>query len=146
MPFRRYWTAVSLLVAVPLASMGPGCTVSLPRAPTLPSQDAAFEQADLTPPGMPDDAPAAAQLYPGDVVTIRLISETTEDYEGLVVDERGVLHVPLAGDVPVTGVDLTEAEQRVEQAMRQYDRAARASLVLGEARGHRASVLGAVAE
>lgn len=129
-----------------LASVGPGCTPNLPRAPTLPTDDRAFQRADLSPPGMDDDAPAAMQLYPGDVVTVRMISEETEEHEGLVVDERGVLHVPLAGDVPVTGVDLTEAEQRVEAALRQYDRAVRTSLVLGEPEGHRASVIGAVSE
>lgn len=112
----------------------------------MPAEDARFERADVTPPGVADDAPAAMQLYPGDVVTLRVISMETEEHEGLVVDERGVLHLPLAGDVPVTGVPLSEAEERVEEAMHRFDRTARTSLVLEEGGGHLASVLGAVEE
>ncbi|UJR80260.1 SLBB domain-containing protein [Sandaracinus amylolyticus] len=144
-PFRRHWNLFSCVLTAAIAgSLGPGCSPNLPRTPTTPSEDARFQRADLTPPGMADDAAAAMQLYPGDVVTLRLISTETEEYEGLVVDERGVLHIPLAGDVPVGGLDLTDAERRVEEAMRQFDRTSRVSLVVSEPSGHFASVLGAV--
>lgn len=144
-PFRWHWKLMSsVLVAALAGSLGPGCTPNLPRAPTLPSESEGFEQADLTPPGMEDDAPAAMQLYPGDVVMLRLIAAETEEYEGLIVDERGVLHIPLAGDVEIGGLSLTEAEARVEEAFRQFDRTSRVSLVISEPLGHQASVLGAV--
>lgn len=144
-PFRWHWKLTSGIVLAALAgSLGPGCTPNLPRAPTLPSEGAAFEQADLTPPGMEDDTPSPMQLYPGDVISLRLIAAETEEYTGLVVDERGVLHIPLAGDVEIGGLSLTEAERRVEDAMRQFDRTSRVSLVLAEPLGHQASVLGAV--
>lgn len=145
-PFRRHWLAVYIPFALALVYGGAACGPNLPRAPTHPHQDSSFARADVTPPGVSDDAPLAMQLYPGDVVTLRLISAETEDHDGIVVDERGMLHVPLAGDVPVTGVDLTGAEQRVETALRQYDRTVRVALVLAEPEGHRASVIGAVAE
>lgn len=145
-PFRRHWNLCSCVLAAVLAgSLGPGCSPNLPRTPTVPTDEGSFQRADLSQPGMDDDAFAALQLYPGDVVTLRLISTDTEEYEGLVVDERGVIHIPLAGDVPVGGLDLTEAEQRVEQSIRQYDRTSRVSLVVSEPNGHQASVLGAVA-
>lgn len=128
------------------AGAGAGCTPNLPRAPTLPSEDPDFAQADVTPEGMEDDPPAPLQLYPGDVITLLLITTETEEFEGLVVDERGMLHVPLAGDVAVGDTDITTAEQRVEEALSQYVQDARASLVVEEPDGHLATVVGAVAE
>lgn len=125
---------------------GPGCSPNLPRTPTLPSDDRDFAQADLTPEGMADDPPSAMQLYPGDTITLRLMAAETEEYEGLVVDERGMLHVPLAGDVPVSGTDITEAEQRVEQALQQYVRGSRVSLILADPTGHLATAVGALEE
>jgi polysaccharide export outer membrane protein len=133
-----------LAVAVP-GVLGPACTPNFPRTPTLPSADPNFAQEDLSPPGMDDDPPQAMQLYPGDVITLRMISAETDEHSGLVIDERGMLHVPLAGDVEVGGMDITAAESRVETALRQYDRTVRAALVIEEGEGHRATVVGAVA-
>lgn len=141
-PFATLIAGLAALGATPAA----GCSPSLPRTPTLPSDDRDFAQEDLTPEGMDDDPPSAMQLYPGDIVTLRLMAAEIEEYEGLVVDERGMLHVPLAGDVPVSGTGITEAEQRVEQALQSYVRGSRASLVLTEPGGHLATVVGAIAE
>jgi polysaccharide export outer membrane protein len=133
-------------LAASLSLLAPACGPNLPRAPTLPTEDSRFEAADLEPEGMDEDPAAPMQLYPGDVVTLRLISVETEEHEGLAVDERGMLHVPLAGDVQVGGMGLTEAEEHVEQAMHRFDRAVRVSLVVEEPTGHLATVVGAVAE
>ncbi len=85
-------------------------------------------------------------LAPGDIVTIRKIAaEPTED-TGLVVDEKGNLHVPLAGDVKVAGLSLTEAEKAVEKAVQRFDRVARISLVLQTPTGQMATVVGAVTQ
>lgn len=134
--------AVSALAAI----VGPGCTPNLPRTPTLPTEDPDFAQEDLTPEGMADDPAAAMQLYPGDVITLRVMSDETEEYEGLVVDERGMLHLPLAGDVPVSGMDITAAEARVDEALSRFMHGSRASLIVAEPGGHLATVVGAVAE
>lgn len=125
-----------------------GCTPTFARAPTTPTaEDLAFgPPEDLVPSGVREDPPVELRLYPGDLVELRLTSAETEEVPGLVVDERGVLHVPLGGDVDVRDVGLSEAERRVEAAMQQYDRTVRVSLVLSEPLGHQASVIGAVAE
>jgi polysaccharide export outer membrane protein len=137
-----------------------GCGPKLPRTPTLPgpadtgtgdesdgstASDAGFVAHAPLLPGLDADPAQELQLEPGDVVTLHVLSQESTTYEDLVVDARGVLHVPLAGDVVVAGGGLTDAERRVEEALRAYDRAARASLVLTGPEGHRASVLGAVA-
>ncbi|MBN8614723.1 MAG: SLBB domain-containing protein [Deltaproteobacteria bacterium] len=123
------------------------CTPSFPRAPTLPSERDAFGQAQsVVPSGIDDDAPSALSLEPGDVITLVLQSAEREEQPNLVVDERGVVHVPLAGDVEVGGMPLTQAEQRLETALRQYDRTVRVSILLADARGHVATVIGAVQE
>ncbi len=73
------------------------------------------------------------------------MSLETTDYPGLLVDDLGNLHVPLAGDVSVGGRTLTDAEDRVEQALRRFDNVVEVNLFITEAGGHRATVLGAVA-
>lgn len=116
----------------------------LPRTPTVPSTDTAFAETIAPPPGVDEDPAIAAQLYPGDVVSLRTIAGEREESTGLTVDERGMLHVPLAGDVLVSGVPLAEAEDRIEHGLRRYQSAVRVSLVVTAALGQQASVVGAV--
>lgn len=116
-------------------------------APLRPADDAAFSppvSVELA--GISNDAPFPMQLMPGDVVGMSTISAETTEYEGLIVDSMGLLHVPLAGDIEVGGLSLTEAEGRIEQALRRFDRIIRVNLSMSEPNGHRATVLGAVTE
>lgn len=123
-----------------------GCA-SLPRAPATPSADDGFRPViNVDPEGMDPEEPQALTLVPGDVVSLRITSAETEEVEGLTVDARGMLHVPLAGDVDVRGLSLQEAEARVEEAFHRYDAAARVTIVLSDPQGHTASVIGAVGE
>ena len=84
-------------------------------------------------------------LLPGDVVQLTTVSAREQIYEGLIVDALGQLHVPLAGDVKVGGMPLSKAERAVERGLRQYDRFARANLIITLPEGHLASVLGQAA-
>jgi polysaccharide export outer membrane protein len=93
---------------------------------------------------MDDTAPLPLTLHPGDLVTITTVSNETSTLEHIVVDEAGRVHIPLVGDVEVGGQDLSEAEARLEEATRRFDRFARVSIDVSEAAGHRAVVLGAV--
>ncbi|MCA9603400.1 MAG: SLBB domain-containing protein [Myxococcales bacterium] len=129
-------------LALSLALVGCG---GLPVAPAYPGDDPSYHAAEAQEmPGIAADSPAPLALEPGDVVTLRRIStETTED-TGLVVDEKGNLHLPLAGDVKVAGLNLTAAEQAVEEAIRKFDRVARVALVLEAPNGQQATVVGAV--
>lgn len=140
-----YQRNILALLAVSLASItATACGHRYP-APAHPQDDRSFSppiRVELE--GMDVEEPQPLALAPGDVVTMRSISATTEETVGLIVDERGMLHVPLVGDVEVGGISLTEAEGRVEEAMRRYDRVVRISLVIAEATGHRATVIGAV--
>jgi polysaccharide export outer membrane protein len=112
----------------------------------LPSADDGFEAVGEVATGMDEEPPAPLMLYPGDVITLRLTSVEVREIPGLTVDERGVLHVPLAGDVEVGGVPLAEAGNRVDQAMQRFDRTSRATLIVTDPRGHQATVIGAVGE
>jgi polysaccharide export outer membrane protein len=139
-PVLRGLTSTAALLAL-------GCGGGLPRAPAAPSPDDGFRAVgDVTPEGLDPEEPSPMTLVPGDVVTLRTISAETEEVEGLTVDARGMLHVPLAGDVEVGGLPLEQAERRIEQAMHRYDRTMRVTVILTEARGHTASVIGAVGE
>ena len=138
---------VSLVVAAALALAAFGCTPRFQRAPTLPTQQDLFAESEsLVPAGMDEDPALAAQIYPGDIISLVMISADREEQPNLRVDERGVVHIPLAGDVEVAGVTLLEAEQRLESALRQYDRTIRVSILLTEARGQMATIVGAVNE
>lgn len=116
----------------------------LTPAPTVPGDDPAFAAPEvIRPRGVESDPPEALKLLPGDIVKLTTVSAKTQDYEGLIVDAMGQLHVPLAGDVQVGGKTLTQAEKAVEQGLRRYDRFVRANLVITKLDGHMASVVGA---
>lgn len=133
---RSFLVAISMIVA--------GC-LRLPDAPTLLADDPDFTPpVVVVPEGIADDPPVELRIASGDVLTLRTISATTLEYTDLVVDERGLLHVPLVGDVEVGGLSLAAAELRVETALQAFDRVVRVSIVMQGALGHRATVLGAV--
>ena len=94
--------------------------------------------------GLESDPPEGLKLLPGDVVRLTTVSAKTQDFEGLIVDELGHLHVPLAGDIKVGGMTLSQAEASVERGLRKYDRFARANLVITTLNGHWAVAIGAV--
>jgi len=139
-------SALPRLASILLVAVA-ACTPVFPRAPTLPSERDSFGSAQsIVPGGVDDDAPLPLQLYPGDVITLVLQSAEREEQPNLLVDERGIVHVPLAGDVEVGGMSLPAAEQNLETALRQYDRTVRVSILLSDARGHVATVIGSVEE
>jgi len=93
---------------------------------------------------MDDAPPEAIKVLPGDVLRVRTISAEETAYEGLVVDELGSVHVPLVGDVEVGEQTLTEAELRIQKALRRYDSVVRVSVEITEPAGHRITVVGAI--
>ena len=115
--------------------------------PIFPQQDPAFSgPIPQEPAGVDDDPAEPLRLMPGDVVLLRAFSAETTEYDGLVIDEVGTLHVPLGGDVAVGGLTLAEAEERVQTAMRALDRVVRVGLAITEPNGHMGNVVGAVSE
>jgi len=115
-----------------------------PQTPTTLLDDPFAPPEPVVPLGVTSDPPEALQLLPGDVVQLTTVSAKTEKFDGLIVDARGQLHVPLAGDIQVGGMTLSQAEQAVEQGLRQYDRFVRANLIITALDGHSAAVVGAV--
>lgn len=132
-----------IVVGLAVLSFVPGCG-ALPRAPTVPGDDDFEPVGDTTPRGLDSDLAQALALAAGDIVTLRMQSLDTEEIAGLSVDERGMIHVPLAGDVSVGGLPLTAAEQEIEQAMVQFVPRIRVTIIITEALGHQATVIGAV--
>ena len=138
---RRY-TAFFLSIALVA-----GCARNrYPTAPTVPTDDPSFAAPErIRPRGLDSDPAQALMLLPGDVVQLTTVSAKEQIYLGLIVDALGQLHVPLAGDVQVGGMPLSKAERAVERGLRQYDRFARANLIITQLNGHSASVLGQAA-
>lgn len=137
-----------LLVGVfgSLASLG---CVSLPQAPVYPDgmSEQSFEEVpgeELT--GLEEDPAQPLRLYPGDVVKVTTIGQETKEITDLVIDETGDVHLPLGGDVTIGGATLSEAEERLEDVLQAYIKFVRVNVTLTDPAGHRASVLGAVAE
>jgi polysaccharide export outer membrane protein len=139
----RRFTA--LLLAVALSSTA--CARNrYDITPTMPADDPTFSAPErITPTGMTDDPAQALKLLPGDIIQLTTVSADTTIYDGLIVDSRGNVHVPLAGDVNVGGMDLSKAEKRIESALRRYDRFVRVTVIIKAFEGHTATVLGAVA-
>ncbi|MBX3272399.1 MAG: SLBB domain-containing protein [Sandaracinaceae bacterium] len=141
----RRSNALSLAALLAALAVAPGCGGGgPPRAPAYPGADDGFRVVDATPTGLDADPPQPLTLYPGDRVTLRLESVEVSYVEGLSVDERGMLHVPLVGDVEVLGVPLTQAEARIEEGMRPFNRTVRVTVIVTEPVGQQATVLGAV--
>lgn len=119
--------------------------VRLPDAPTLPTDDGAFSAPAVAARDGMEDTPAMPMtVLPGDVLTIRAFSADVTVHEGIVVDEQGNAHLPLVGPVQVGGRPLSEAEVRIQEAMRRVDRVVQVALSIADPAGHRATVVGAV--
>ncbi len=114
------------------------------QAPTVPSDDPSFSAPEpVVLRGIESDPPEALKLLPGDVVQLTTVSAKTQAFDGLIVDSMGQLHVPLAGDIQVGGMTLTQSEKAVETGLRRYDRFVRANLIITRLGGHTAAVVGA---
>ncbi|MCA9582406.1 MAG: SLBB domain-containing protein [Myxococcales bacterium] len=142
MAFRRVLVPFALSLGL---VVGAGCGASLPKVPQAPTaKQTKGGKAVAGAPGVDHDPPQGLRLYPGDVISPRRIAAETVEEKGLTVDELGNLHVPLAGDVRVAGLDLSTAEQAVEEALRRFDKLVRVALVLEAPNGQKATVIGAV--
>jgi protein involved in polysaccharide export with SLBB domain len=116
-----------------------------PQAPAYPRKEDGFSGPQtVNRPGLPGDAPQPLTLQPGDLLTIELASEPSRTLENIGVDATGQVHVPLAGDVVVGGLGLSEAEAKLEAALRRFDKFVEVTVQVSDPRGQRATVLGAV--
>ena len=126
-------------------SLATGCGSSFPKAPAYPQKDDGFRAVDVDRPGIPNDAPQPLTLQPGDELTIDLFSEQSRTLTGVVLDATGRVHLPLAGDIIVLGLGLTQAETKLEQELRRYDKFVEVTVQVAQPKGQRVTVLGAVA-
>jgi polysaccharide export outer membrane protein len=115
-----------------------------PRPPTYPYEDPTFKSANVTQPGLDQDFPQALQLLPGDIITVRTTSTESSEYAGLVVDDEGKVHMPVAGPVAIAGLSPHQAERTLEGVLQKYDRFVRVSVLVTGWGGHYATVIGAV--
>jgi polysaccharide export outer membrane protein len=120
-----------------------GCNFPLP--PAHPSEAAGFEQVAPMP-GLDSDPAVPFTIMVGDELRIATQSVENQTQEGFVVDELGHIRVPLAGDIEVAGLTLTQASARIQTALRQFDRVIVVDVSVAEPNGHAATVLGAITE
>jgi len=141
---KRLCSSLCALAIVQLSLTG--CRGHFQRPPTYPFEDKEFKTANPTPPGLESDFPVALQLLPGDTITVRTLSSETNDYPGLVIDDEGKVHVPIAGPVQIAGLSPHQAERTLEGVLQKYDRFVRVSVLVTGWGGHYATVIGAVGE
>lgn len=122
------------------------CHGNFPKPPTYPYEDPQFKTTNPDPAGVDNDYPVPLVLMPGDTVTVRTLSSETNDYEGLVVDDEGKVHVPIAGPIQVSGLAPHQAERTIEGTLQKFDRFVRVSVIVTGWGGHYATVIGAVAK
>lgn len=139
MPRRSNLGQRSIAIALVMSA----CGYQMP--PVSPRDDANFVRSQaVEPAGVDQDPPEPLKVMVGDTLRIVLQTVETQTLEGIVVDELGKVRVPLAGDVSVAGLTLQDASQRVQNALRQFDRVITADVYIAEPNGHLATVLGAV--
>ncbi|MDB4984903.1 MAG: Capsule polysaccharide export protein [Myxococcaceae bacterium] len=122
------------------------CHKDFAPPPAYPFEDPAFKQANPDVPGLENDYPTPLQLLAGDTITVRTLSTETAEYEGLVIDDEGKVHVPVAGPVQVAGLAPHQAERTLEGVLQKFDRFVRVSVLVTGWGGHYATVIGAVDE
>ena len=109
----------------------------------------AIELAAAAPPAMPDkSAPVKApllQLGPGDSVNIQVYGQPDMSTTVYVGDD-GTVSVPLAGNIPVTGLSPAQASSRIEAALKSGKILVdpHVTLTVTQTRSQRVSVLGQV--
>lgn len=131
-----------LLLAVVLLI---GCG-GLPKAPAYPKKGDSFSPPQaLARPGMPADRALPLTLAPGDVLTIELTAQPPSTLTNVVIDGAGRVHLPMAGDVEVAGRGLSDAEGKIQAALRKFDRFVEVTIQVTTPGGQRVTVLGAVA-
>ena len=124
------------------SSIPPGCRGHFQEPPTYPFEDPQFKEANPIPKGLDADFPVPLTLLPGDTITVRSNSQENAEYEGLIIDDEGKVHVPIAGAVQVSGLSPHQAERTIEGVLQKYDRFVRVSVVVTGWGGHFATVIG----
>jgi polysaccharide biosynthesis/export protein len=136
---RRLLTCLSGCLSLSAACAG------LPQAPRHPLDDKAFAAPLLAQrTGIVGDRPPPLVLLPGDRINIELSSAQTTKLENVLVEPNGSVHLPLAGDVDVTGLGLVAAEAKLKAALQRYDSLIHVTLTVATLEGHRVTVAGAV--
>jgi protein involved in polysaccharide export with SLBB domain len=135
--------AVASIVIFALLAAGSGCT-RFKAPPTYPVDDPAYQPGGVSRDGLVSDPPVPLVILPGDTLTLRTMSSETHEYEGLVVDGEGKVHVPISGPVVVAGLAPAQAERKIEEVLQKLDRFVRVSVIITGWGGHTATVIGAV--
>jgi len=125
-------------------SLSAACA-SLPQAPRHPLDDKAFAAPILAArSGVAGDRPPPLVLLPGDRINIEMSSAQTTTLPNVLVEPNGSVHLPLAGDVDITGLGLVAAEAKLKSALQRYDSLIHVTLTVATLEGHRVTVAGAV--
>ena len=132
------WSSTPLLAAFAGLAIA-GCA-SLPPPP-LPQEPTVTVAA-----GLRSDAAPSFRLRPGDAVRIDAETEPGPASWQTTLDAQGTAHVPGTGSVRLGGLDLAQAEVRIQSLIRERDRLATIALHVTASEGQRATVIGAVTQ
>ena len=85
------------------------------------------------------------KLGPGDAIKVQVYQNPDLTVEARV-SENGAISYPLVGSVPVGGMSISEAERRIERALKENDilKQPQVNIVLLQVRGNQVSVFGQV--
>jgi polysaccharide biosynthesis/export protein len=110
----------------------------------LPSGAAAYE---VAPPADPNAAPAPRLLRQGDTIRVQVFREPDLSVEKLLIDEFGVIQLPLAGEVVARGRTPAELSKAIAERLgARYLRDPQVSVLLLESGLQTVSVEGQVVE
>ena len=104
-------------------------------------------QAQVPAPVVPQVAPPNAdyRLGPGDAIGVQVFQSPDLSVDARV-SENGVISYPLVGSVQLGGLSISEAEQKIADALRSggFVRSPQVNIILRQVRGNQVAVLGQV--
>ena len=102
-------------------------------------------QAQVPAPATPTPPNADYRLGPGDAIGVQVFQSPDLSVDARV-SENGVISYPLVGSVQLGGLSISEAEQKIADALRSggFVRSPQVNIILRQVRGNQVAVLGQV--
>ena len=102
-------------------------------------------QAQVPAPATPTPPNADYRLGPGDAIGVQVFQSPDLSVDARV-SENGVISYPLVGSVQLGGLSISEAEQKIADALRNggFVRSPQVNIILRQVRGNQVAVLGQV--
>lgn len=139
---KRFGRDLQILRLLPLGGLALLAACQRPLDPIVPSGQAGYDAVAVDP---AQSLPERYALLPGDKITVRVYEEPELTVEEILLDNAGVVSLPLIGDIRAAGQTATELARSIEAAYAaDYLRDPRVSVLVLQGRTRTIAVEGEV--